>query len=149
MYPLIWIPHKRFRVSRSPRASNSLLPVISMPAGHVVGVGSQVSPWTEVVVVELQLQLVSLQVGQNEDARHRTRELPEAVVDVLRHDRHALLEVPGVDLCAAPDSRALLPGTGRVWVERSPWTELPLGESFDCGPHVGVVGWAVAREDPW
>jgi hypothetical protein len=31
-----------------------------MPAGHVVGVGLQIRLWSEVVVVELKLQVVSL-----------------------------------------------------------------------------------------
>src|SRR5918995_5809946 len=120
-----------------------------MPAGHVVGVGSQVRPWSEVVVVEFQLQVVSLQIGQYEDARDGAGELPEAIVDVLRHDRHALLELLAVDLCAAPHRCALLPGPGRVRVEWSSRTELPLGEGFDGGPHVRIVRRAVAREDSW
>src|SRR5918993_3175522 len=101
-----------------------------MPAIHVVGVGSQVGPRSEVVVVELQLQVVCLQVGQYEDARDRGGELAEAIKDVLSHDRDALLELLAVDLCAAPHPGALLPGTRCLRVERSSRTELPLGESF-------------------
>src|SRR5215207_844215 len=120
-----------------------------MPAGHVLGLRSQVRRRSEVVVVELQLQVVSLQVGQDEDARDGGGELPEAIVDVLRHDRHALLELLAVDLCAAPHPGALLPGTRRVGVEWSSRTELPFGEGFDGGPHVRIMGWAIAREDYW
>src|SRR5919107_2254176 len=120
-----------------------------MPAGHVLGLRSQVRPFSEVVVVELQLQVVSLQVGQDEDARHRAGELTEAIEDVLGHDRDALLELFSVDLSAATHPGALLPGTGRVRVERSSGTELPFGEGFDGGPHVRIVGRAVAREDSW
>src|SRR5918997_6688688 len=117
-----------------------------MPAGHVLGLGSQVSPRSEVLVVELQLQVVSLQVGQYEDARHGAGELPEAVVDVLSHDRYALLELLAVDLGALSHPGALLPGTRRVRVERSSRTELPLGKGLDGGPHVRIVRRAVARE---
>src|SRR5215210_4063471 len=117
-----------------------------MPAGHVVGMGLQVRPRSEVVVVELQLQVVSLQIGQHEDTRDRTGELAEAVVDVLSHEGHALLELLGVDLGAAPYPGALLPGTGSVRVERSSRTELSLGEGFYGGPHVRIVGRAVAFE---
>src|SRR5215212_10095897 len=86
-----------------------------MPAGHVVGVGLQVCPWSEVVVVELQLKVVSLQVGQDEDARNSAGELPEAIVDVLRHDRDALLELLAVDLSALPHPSTLLPGAVSGW----------------------------------
>src|SRR5215216_2064419 len=119
-----------------------------MPAGHVVGVGLQIRPRSEVVVVELQFQVVSLQVGQDEDARNGAGELPEAIVDVLSHDRDALLELLAVNLGATAHPGALFPGTGSVRVEWSSGTELPLGEGFDCGPHVRIVRWAVAREDP-
>jgi hypothetical protein len=47
-----------------------------MPSGHVVGVGLQVRPRTEVVVVELQFQVVSLKVGQDEDARDGAGNFP-------------------------------------------------------------------------
>src|SRR5215207_6525129 len=120
-----------------------------MPAGHVLGLRSQVRRRSEVVVVELQLQVVSLKVGQDEDARDGAGELPESIVDVLRHDRHALLELLAMDLCAAPHPCALLPRTGRVRVEWSSRTELPLGEGFDGGPHVGIVRRAVTCEDSW
>src|SRR5215217_2241793 len=119
-----------------------------MPAGHVVGVCLQIRLWSE-VVVELKLPVVSLQVSQDEDARNGARKLPEAIVDILRHDRNALLELLSVDLGTAPHPGALLPGPGSVRVERSSRTELPLGEGFDCGPHVRMVRWAVARKDSW
>src|ERR687895_1080516 len=122
---------------------------LSMPAGHVVGVGLQVGPRAEVMVVELQLQVVGLQVGQDEDARDGAWELPEAVEDILCHDRYALFELLAVDLCAATHPGALLPGTRRIGMEGSSRTELPLGEGFDGGPHVRIVWRAVAREDPW
>ncbi len=109
-----------------------------MPAVHVLGVRFQVRPRSEVVVVELQLQMVGLQIRKDEDARDRTGELPEAIVDVLRHRRYALLELLAVDLSAATYPGALLPGTRRVGVEGSPWAELPLGEGLDGGVHVGV-----------
>ena len=120
-----------------------------MPAGHVVGLGSEVRSRSEVVVVELQLQVVSLQVGQDEDAGHRAGELTETIEDVLGHYRHALLELFTVDLCTATHPGALLPGTRRVRVERSSPAELPLDEGFDGGPHVMVVGRTVARKDSW
>ena len=118
-----------------------------MPAGHVVGVGLHIRLWSEVVVVELKLQVVSLQVSQDEDARYGAGKLPEAIVDILRHDRNALLKLLTVDLGTAPHPGALLPGPGSVRVERSSRTELPLGEGFDGGPHVLVVRRAVACED--
>src|SRR3712207_4832136 len=82
-----------------------------MPAAHVLCVGSQIGSRSEVVVVELQLQVVSLQVGQHKDARDGAGELPEAVKDVLCHERDALLELLAVDLSALPHPGALLPGT--------------------------------------
>src|SRR5919112_1321393 len=118
-----------------------------MPAAHVVGVGFQVGPRSEVVVVELQLQVMSLQVGQYEDARDGAGELPEAIKDVLSHDRDALLELLAVDLRALPHPSALLPGTRCVRVERSSRTELPLGEGFYSGPQVGIVWRTIALED--
>jgi hypothetical protein len=54
-----------------------------MPASHVLCVGLQVSPWAEVVIVELQLQVVGLQIGEHEGAGDGAGELPEAIIDVL------------------------------------------------------------------
>src|SRR5919206_3088415 len=90
---------------------------------------------------------MGLQICKDEDARDGTRELSEAVVDVLRLKRHALLKLLAVDLRARAYPGALLPGTRRVGVERPAGSELPLGEGLNSSPHVGVVGRAVALED--
>src|SRR5919205_3610641 len=91
--------------------------------------------------------MVGLQISQNEDARDGARELPKALVDVLRLKRHALLELLAVDLGTRAHPRALLPGPRSVGVERSPWAELPLGEGLNSRLHVGVGGRAVTFED--
>src|SRR5918998_3719355 len=118
-----------------------------MPAGHVVSVSVQVRSRPEVVVVELQVQMMRLQVGQHEDARDGAWELPEAVVDVLRHRRDAVFELFAVDLRARAYPGALFPGTRGVGVERPTDSEFPLGEGLNSCPHVRVVGRAVALED--
>src|SRR3712207_7793234 len=90
-----------------------------MPATHVVRVGLQVRSRPEVVVVELQVQVVGLQVGQHEDAGDGTGELPAAVVDMLGHERNALFELFGVNLRARAHPGSLLPGPWRVGEEGS------------------------------
>ena len=98
------------------------------------------------VVVELQLQVVGLQVGQDEDAGTVPGNFPKrSKMYWAMIDTHSLNS--SVDLCALPHPGALLPGTGRVRMERSSRTELPFGEGFDGGPHVRIVGWAVPGED--
>src|SRR5215212_1154718 len=119
-----------------------------MPASHVVSVSVQVRSRPEVVVVKLQLQMMRLQVGQHEDARDGAGKLTEALVDVLCHDRHALLELLAVDLRARAHLGALLPGTWSVGVEWSSSAELALYKGFNSSPHVEVVWRAVSLEDP-
>src|SRR5918998_3881542 len=114
------------------------LAALWMPASHMLGVGVQVRLcWAKVVVVEVQIQVVSLEVGQYEHAGHGARELPEAIKDVLGLKRHTLLELLAVDLRARAHPGALSPGTRRVGMERSGRSELPLGEGLDGCPHVG------------
>src|SRR3712207_6063730 len=117
-----------------------------MPAAHVVGVGFQVRSRPEVLIVELQVQMVGLQVGQHKHAGDGARELAESLVDVLCLKRHALLEFLAVDLRARAYPRALLPGTRRAGVKGPTGSELPLCEGLNSCPHVGVVRWTVALE---
>src|SRR5919199_5666071 len=89
-----------------------------------------------------------LQICKDEDARDGTRELAEAIVDVLCLKCHALLELLAVDLRARAYPCALLPRTRRVGVKRPTEAELPLGKGLNSSPHVRIMGRAVALEDP-
>ena len=56
--------------------------VPGVPAGHVLCEGAQISTRSEVAIVELQVQVVRLQVGETKDARASAGELADC--DTLR-----------------------------------------------------------------
>src|SRR4029450_9404434 len=95
-----------------------------VPPLHVVGVRAQVGPRLEEAVVELQGQVVGLDVVEDEEGRHRARELAEGVEDVLGLQGDAGLELLVVHLGAAPEAGAVGPRTGGVAVERTSGAEL-------------------------
>src|SRR5215212_2049222 len=92
--------------------------------------------------------MVRLEIGQAEDARHRPGELAEAVVDELRHQRHARLELVAVDLGAVADPRALPPWPRHRRIEWPARPELALRERLDRSGHVRVVWRTGPLEDP-
>src|ERR687893_185286 len=120
---------------------------LAVPALHVLRMGGQVGARLEVMVVEVEVEVVSLDVVHDEDGRHRPRELAEVVEYVLGLQRDARLELVVVDLGAPAEARAVAPRAGRVAVEGSARTELALCERLHRRGHVGVVGRAVGLED--
>lgn len=77
-------------------------------------------------VVELQVQMVCLQIGDQEDGRHGAWKFPEGIEDILGLQSHALPEFLAMHLGGGTDLGRVLPRTRGVRVERPPGAELAL-----------------------
>src|SRR3712207_4149295 len=118
-----------------------------VPPLHVLPVRAEVRARREEPVVELEVQVMGLHVVEDEQGRHRPRELAEGVQHVLRLQRDQRLEALVVDLRAATEAGAVGPRARCPGVERATRAELAGHERLDRRGHVGVVRWAEGLED--
>src|SRR5262249_17970919 len=121
----------------------------AVPAIHVLRMSPQIRPTLEEAVVEVEVQMVSLDIIEAEQGRHSARKLAESVEDVLGLKADAGLEFVRETFCGSPDRRALIPGTRRCLVVRAARSELALGQRLHGCRHVLVVRWAETLEHPF
>ncbi len=65
-------------------AEISVAQLSPVPLLEVLGMGSEIRAFPEEVVVEVEIEVVSLDIVQNHETRDRSRPLPESVENVLR-----------------------------------------------------------------
>lgn len=97
-------------------------------------------------VVEFQIQMMRLQVGESQNGWNRARKLAKPLEDVLRLQCNTFFEFLTVYLSAFPYSRAVLPGARGLGMKRTAGTELALCESLDSSAHIWIMRRAKAFE---
>src|SRR5262249_30717509 len=136
----------RALVAPAPLAKVAARSGAAVPAIHVLRMGPQIRPRLEESVVEVQVQMVSLDIVEAEQGRHRARKLAEGVEDVLGLKADAGLELGREPLRGSPDRGALAPRTRRLLVVGAARSELALGQRLHGRRHVLVVRWAKSLE---
>src|SRR5215213_5664017 len=123
-----------------PRSESCPTPLSGVPPGQVLPVRFQVRLRSIEPVVVVEVDVLRLGIDPDVEAGDGGRELPEGVVEVLRHLAEGSDELRAVALNRGLDSRVVAERTGAGGVVGAAWTELKGDEAIHGRSHVGAVG---------
>src|SRR5579884_437838 len=118
-----------------------------MPALQMLSMCLQVCAGQEELIVVFQVEVMGLQVHQDKDSGHSSRELAKGIVGILRLQGHALTEFFIMHLRTAAHFAAVLPRSRSAGMERTSRTKLALTEGIHRRPHRGIVWRTEALKD--